>query len=146
ENERLAKVEEAYAFVTSKEQTDAVTAKVKEYNDLSEKTCELYIQYRKENYAANLKSAEVNALWNIYNNADQIASNIASCDTSITYYERQIADVSSIETKEEAIEKKKVDIANKEAEIALKEKDVANAKAAFEAAAGEEAEADAGNE
>jgi hypothetical protein len=134
ENKILATVEEAYAFVISKEQTDAVAAKVEAYNDLSKKAAELWIQYLKENDAANLKYAEKNALQNIYNNANNIAGYISNCETQITYYERQIADLSSIETKEEAIELVKAYIEKEEARIVKYQKDYDTAKAAFEAA------------
>ncbi|MDR0659139.1 MAG: hypothetical protein LBG18_09480 [Mediterranea sp.] len=135
EQEKLAKVEEAYAFITSKEQTDAVKAKVDAYNKLSKEISDWTIQNAKDNYAVTLKSAERNALETIYYNAIDVAAEISFCDKQITYYKRQIEDASAIETAEELIESKKVAIANKEAEIEAKKIEVAKAKAAFEEAA-----------
>ena len=132
--EKLAKVEEAYAFITSTEQTDAVKAKVDAYNKLSKEISDWTIQNAKDKYAANLKSAEVNALQTIYINAIDIATQISDIESEITKRQRLIADLSTIETKEELIESKKVFIANKEAEIAAKKIEVAKAKAAFDAA------------
>jgi hypothetical protein len=138
--ENLAKVKEAAAYVTGEGQ-EAVKKSVDSYNALSKEICDLNIQYSIDSYVVNLKNSEANALWTIYDGATDIVAEINNCNTQITYYERQIADVSSIETQEEAIEAKKVAIANKEAEIALKEKEVDAAKAAFEAAAEIAAEA-----
>ena len=134
EQERLAKVKEAYAFITSAEQTAAVKEKVDAYNKLAKEISDWTIQNAKDKYAANLKSAEVNALRTIYNNATDIAFNIDDSNYWITYYERLIEDLSAIETKEEAIKLKEVFIANKEAEIEAKKIEVAKAKAAFDAA------------
>lgn len=134
-NEELAEVKAAYAFLTSKEQTDAVKAWVDSYNALSKGICDLSIQYNKENYVAGLKSAEVTALNAIYTGAVDPADLILGCKSAIANYEKQIADMGSVITKEDAIEVSKGQITKIETEIAAKEKEVALTKAAFEAAA-----------
>jgi hypothetical protein len=139
EQERLAKVKEAYAFVTGEEQTTAVKALVDSYNALSKEICDLYIQYYKDNRIVSLKWSEVSALENIYINAIDIVTTIDNCNTQITYYERLIADVSSITSIEAAIERQKDLIKIKEVEIAEQEKVVAKAKDALDAATEETA-------
>jgi hypothetical protein len=135
ENGRLAKAEETYAFLTSKEQTDAVKELVDSYNALSKEYYgDLYIQQQKDQHAAQVKYSEYSALNSIYSNSTEITSVIKDCNEQIATLEKDIATYSAVATKEEAIETEKIKIANTEAEIALKEKEVADAKAAFEAA------------
>jgi len=134
EQEKLAELEAAYTFLTSKEQTDAVKAWVDSYNALSKEICDLTIQYNKEDYVAGLKSAEASALNSIYMGAEDPANLILGCKSQIAGLEKQIVDMAGVITAEDAIEASKGEIAKLEAEIAAKEKEVATAKAALEAA------------
>jgi chromosome segregation ATPase len=133
----LAKVKEAAAYVTGEGQ-EAVKALVDSYNALSKEYAELYVQSQIDDHAVSLKRNEVTALETIHNDAGDIVNNIKYANFDIATLEKEIATYSEVVTKEDAIKAKKIEIANTEAKIALKEKEVAAAKAAFEAATGEE--------
>jgi hypothetical protein len=143
----LAKVKEAYAYVTGKEQVDLVEAKIKSYNELAKKVADLQINVLKADKARDLKEDERNVLYEILNRSTDFATEIAWIDEAIEDLQDQIETVEAIETQEGLIKNQQVAIEKQELEVAKlkKERDIAKenleeatAGAAADTATGEE--------
>lgn len=131
-DEELADLKATYDVI--KEQEAAVKTMVEKYNSTIEAQQTAYVANQKAQYNANLKSAEANALWNIYINATDVETLIANCESNIADNEEELAELSNYITDEQAIERKKLEITQGEANIAALQKDAAAAKAALDAA------------
>lgn len=125
-------VKDAYDYL--KTESTKLNDAVKAYNEASKASTEAWIQYEKDYYNYNKQAVLVNTLSNIMYNSPDIASTIKSLENSVIAAQKAIDDISAITTREQMIEKTKVDISNKEAEVAALEKEAEAAKSALDAA------------
>lgn len=125
-------VKDAYDYL--KTESTKFSDAVKAYNEASKASTEALIQYYKDDYNYSKQGILVSTLYNIMYNSPDIASTIKSLENSVIAAQKAIDDISAITTKEQMIEKTKVDISNKEAEVAALEKEAEAAKSALDTA------------
>lgn len=128
----LATIKDAYDYLKTEASkfADAIAA----YNSASKASEDASIQVDKDWYNYDKQSTVVSVLSNIMNQSVDVDSKIASLEGSIKSAQADIADLSSITSNEQLIERTKVEISNKEAEVAALEKEATAAKAALDAA------------